>query len=160
MDTVTTRAMSGPECPAVVTVPALLSLARALLDEIAADPAARERLRELVGDSRPDPFTNTTAAFTVATLAGELGRSERSIRAAIARGELEAVKRGRGWLVTSDAVERWASASAPRGQRPRGSRSIRRGGKGPMSRALNGGNLMAQALEREQCEDDYSHDHE
>ena len=46
--------------------------------------------------------------YTPATLAAELGRTPRAIRAAIARGELDAVKRGRGWVIPADAVERWA----------------------------------------------------
>ncbi len=72
-------------------------LLTALLDELAGDPVALARLRELVGERADQSALLTPApAFTVATLAAELGRSERSIRAAIARGELEAVKRGRG----------------------------------------------------------------
>ena len=52
-------------------------LVTALLDEIAADPAALERLRELVGhDSRQDLAPNPAPAYTPRTLALELGRSE------------------------------------------------------------------------------------
>ena len=85
-------------------------LSRALLDELAGDPVALERLRELVG-YRDDAVSSVPApAYTVATLAAELGRTERSIRAAIARGELEAVKRGRGYVISADAVADWARA--------------------------------------------------
>ncbi len=56
-----------------------------------------------------DPVT-LAPAYTVPTLARELGRTERSIRAAIARGELAAVKRGRGYVISGDAVAAWATA--------------------------------------------------
>jgi hypothetical protein len=76
------------------------------------------------------------AVYTPATLAAEIGRSPRSIRAAIARGELPAVKRGRGWVIGADAVAAWAggesSASAALGRPRRRARS----GPGPMARAL------------------------
>jgi excisionase family DNA binding protein len=110
-------------------------LARALLDELAGDPAAVERLRELVAPVPPDPSPGAVA-YTPRTLAAELGRSERSIRAAIARGELQAVKRGRGWVIGADAVAAWAHAesSAP-ARRPR-HRGRPRTGPGPMARAL------------------------
>lgn len=114
-------------------------LARALLEELADDPAAIERLRELVGNSPTGPPADSrAAAFTAATLAAELGRSERSIRAAIARGELEAVKRGRGYVIGADAVVAWTQSEGrsisphPDSSRPR----RRRSGPGPMRRAL------------------------
>jgi excisionase family DNA binding protein len=114
-------------------------LARALLDELAGDPVALERLRELVGNLRTDPSTDSPApAYTVATLAMELGRTERSIRAAIARGELQAAKRGRGYVISADAVAAWARA--PIGNRPATVRAYssrrRRSGPGPATRAL------------------------
>lgn len=110
-------------------------LARALLDELAGDPVALARLRELVAVSAPAALV-PTAAYTVATLAVELGRTERSIRAAIARGELLAVKRGRGYVISADAVADWARApgkvAIATSSRPR----RRRSGSGPMRRAL------------------------
>jgi excisionase family DNA binding protein len=115
----------------------LSQLARALIDDLASDPQALERLRALVSDQRPEIGTLMTPAFTVATLATELGRSERSIRAAIARGELQAVKRGRGWVIARDAVAAWARAPIPRSQpRPRSGRPRRRSGPGPATTAL------------------------
>jgi hypothetical protein len=81
-------------------------LARALLDEIAADPAALEQLRGLLEAS--EVTSPPIPAYTVATLAVEIGRTERSIRAAIARGKLAAVKRGRGYMIAGDAVTEWA----------------------------------------------------
>ena len=87
-------------------------LLTALLDELAADPGALYWLRQLVGNLQADPFVDSRApAYTVASLACELGRSERSIRGgAIGRGELEAVKRGRGYVISADAVSVWATA--------------------------------------------------
>jgi excisionase family DNA binding protein len=111
-------------------------LARALLDELADDPVALARLRELVGVAAPDR-DHGAAAYTSRTLAAELGRTERSIRAAIARGELRAVKRGRGYLIAADAIADWSRAS-DRGA-PIGRSSQRRcspSGAGPMRRAL------------------------
>jgi excisionase family DNA binding protein len=58
--------------------------------------------------------STTPVAYTVATLASELDLSERAVRAAIHRGELQAVKRGRIYLVTRDAVEAWAAPDAGR----------------------------------------------
>ena len=108
-------------------------LARALLDELAGDPVALERLRELVAAELP-PAAAPAPAYTVATLAAELGRSERSIRGAIARGELEAVKRGRGYVIGADAVAAWATTPASPTGRPRRPPPRRRGDV--MARAL------------------------
>jgi excisionase family DNA binding protein len=111
-------------------------LALELIEAIAQSPVALERLRELVADTSP-PASASAPAFTPRTLALELGRTERSIRAAIARGELDAVKRGRGYVIGRDAVEAWtrapagASRSSPSSSRPR-----RRPGPGPATRGL------------------------
>ena len=117
------------------------ALAVELVEAIAASPVALERLRELVGRPQTDPFGVTWAlAYTPRTLAVELGRSERSIRAAIARGELEAVKRGRGWVISADAVAAWAAPAAPTNRQRSADFSLqRRSGSGPMSRALKQG---------------------
>ena len=109
-----------------------------LLEELAGNPAALERLRELVGERLDqDPDRTPASAYTVPTLAAELGRSERSIRAAIARGELQAVKRGRGYVIAADAVADWARApTPPTTPRSGPARPPRRPGSGPMARAL------------------------
>lgn len=54
--------------------------------------------------------TRSHAAYTVATLAAELGVSQKAIRCAIGRGELQGVKRGSRWIISSDAVTAWATA--------------------------------------------------
>jgi excisionase family DNA binding protein len=114
------------------------ALARALIDELASDPVALERLRALVGEPmNQHDGASSAPAFTVATLAAELSRTERSIRAAIARGELQAVKRGRGYVISADAVADWARAPIPRSQAPMQSRNPRRRpSPGPATRAL------------------------
>jgi len=50
------------------------------------------------------------SAYTVASLAAELGVSAKSVRCAIARHELQAVKRGSRWIISADAVSEWATA--------------------------------------------------
>ena len=50
------------------------------------------------------------SAYTVASLAAELGVSAKAVRCAIARHELQAVKRGARWIISADAVNEWASA--------------------------------------------------
>jgi excisionase family DNA binding protein len=60
------------------------------------------------------------SAYTVASLAAELGVSDKAIRCAITRRELRAVKRGSRWIISADAVEEWATA--PDGQAARARR--------------------------------------
>ena len=50
------------------------------------------------------------SAYTVASLAAELGVSAKAVRCAIARHELQAVKRGSRWIISADAVSEWATA--------------------------------------------------
>jgi excisionase family DNA binding protein len=83
-------------------------LALALVEGL--DSRALELLAErlaplLAGGPAPD---SGPVAFTVATLAVELGLSERAVRAAIKRGELQAAKRGRSYVIARAAVEAWA----------------------------------------------------
>ena len=63
-------------------------------------------------------------AYTVASLAAELGVSDKAIRCAIARHELRAVKRGSRWIISSDAVN---PERAVRGESGPGAR-LRRSG--------------------------------
>jgi excisionase family DNA binding protein len=74
-------------------------------------------------------------AYTVATLAEELGLSPRVIRGAIQRGELQGVKRGRTYLIARDAVDAWA---APDAGRPRG---VERPSRGRAHRPVMGAAL-------------------
>jgi excisionase family DNA binding protein len=115
-------------------------LVRALVAELASDPVAVEQLRALLEIDSNQQRAAPAPAFTVRSLAEEIGRSERSVRDAITRGELKAVKRGRGYLITAAAVEAWATPTqvrTSRSTRPPVLRDRRRA-RGPMRRALSG----------------------
>jgi excisionase family DNA binding protein len=92
--------------------------ARALLDELRDDPAARDELRRLLG---------TPAVYTPRTLAAELEITPRAVRAAIDRGDLEARRSGRGYVIAAEAVAAWARPPARTRRRaaPRKSRPLR-----------------------------------
>lgn len=63
---------------------------------------------------QPAELNDRNAAYTVASLAAELEVSPKTIRSAIARRELAAVKRGARWLISADAARKWATpADAP-----------------------------------------------
>jgi excisionase family DNA binding protein len=74
--------------------------------------------------------------YTPATLAAELGRSDRSIRAAITRGELKAVKRGRGWVISAQAVAEWTRVRRAERAASLGKPRVR-STRGPVHRALH-----------------------
>ena len=116
------------------------ALLQAIFADLEADPVAREKWRALLGaevDERPAP---SASVYTVQSLAAELGRTSRSIRGAIERGELEAVKRGRGYIISADAVGRWANpVPEAAGQRSAARRPTKtKAPGGPMRRALAG----------------------
>lgn len=72
------------------------------------------------------------AAYTVESLAAAVGLSPKSVRNAIARGDLAAVKRGGRWIVSSAAAERWSEPEADQRYSKRGRRPSRE----PMADAL------------------------
>jgi excisionase family DNA binding protein len=108
-----------------------LNFSEAELDRLA--DLLADRIRARLTEPRVGP-----AAYTPKTLAAELDRTDRSIRAAIARGELQAVKRGRGYVIAAEAVADWARAPANVTSAPTGSPRRRRSRSepGPMRRAL------------------------
>lgn len=71
---------------------------------------------------QPTELYDGHSAYTVASLAAELGVSQKTIRAAIARRELAAVKRGARWVISAESVREWATPSEarPRPRRTRG----------------------------------------
>jgi excisionase family DNA binding protein len=75
-------------------------------------------------------------AYTVASLAAELGVSQKAVRCAITRRELHAVKRGSRWIISAEAVRAWAAASDERRRtgRARGAAAPR--AAGPSLRAV------------------------
>lgn len=82
-----------------------------LLAELRSDPGALAEFRQLLGAG--------PAVYTCATLAAELDCTPRAVRAAIERGELAAVRSGRGWVIASEAVARWATPATVRTKRGR-----------------------------------------
>ena len=76
----------------------------AMIEALRLDREAIEVLRDVL--EIPEPAA-AAQWRTVATLAAELQVSEKVIRNAIARGELEAVKRGNRWFISDEARERW-----------------------------------------------------
>lgn len=60
---------------------------------------------------QPTDLNERVSAYTVASLASELRVSQKTIRCAIGRRELAAVKRGARWLISADAVREWAASS-------------------------------------------------
>jgi excisionase family DNA binding protein len=75
------------------------------------------------------------AAYTVTSLAAELGISQKAIRCAIARHELSAVKRGARWLISADAVREWVTPAEQRTKR-RGTRLAAPRVAGPSLRSV------------------------
>jgi excisionase family DNA binding protein len=90
----------------------------AILASLILDGLSERELGLLAGRLLPhlrrpmeSPDGGAHAAYTVASLAAELGVSQKTIRCAIARRELAAVKRGARWLISADAVRDWAKPS-------------------------------------------------
>jgi excisionase family DNA binding protein len=87
-------------------------LAVAVVEALAADPAASARLHALLATQPTDPPPADPPAYTVDSLAAALNVTARVIRNAIARGELAAVKRGRRWIISGGAVRAWTAGAA------------------------------------------------
>jgi excisionase family DNA binding protein len=84
-------------------------LLAALLDELRNDPAALAELRALLGAG--------PSAYTPKTLAAELGITPRAVRAAIERGDLQAHRSGRGYVIAAEAIAEWATPPTSRRRR-------------------------------------------
>lgn len=81
-----------------------------LLAELQDDPAALAELRVLLGAG--------PSVYSPQTLAAELGITPRAVRAAIERGDLQARRSGRGYVIGADAVAAWAQPRARARRRP------------------------------------------
>jgi len=119
------------------------ALVTALIELLAASPAAMAQLIELLESQRPagEP---AMPAYTVASLAATLGVSPRAVRGAITRGELAAVKRGGRWIISADSVRAWAANDGTAPARRRGVRRDR-----PLGAAialLSGANAVRRSL--------------
>ncbi len=108
-DGATSNGSTGRPLDVVTAAQALASLLlEGLSDHDLADFA--RRLLPHLHEGRPGR-ARAHCAYTVASLADELGVSDKAIRCAITRHELRAVKRGSRWIISADAVEEWATAS-------------------------------------------------
>jgi excisionase family DNA binding protein len=92
-------------------VSAAQTLASLLLDGLSDQDLAvsARRLLPHLQEGQSDR-SGAHSAYTVASLAAELGVSTKAVRCAIARHELQAVKRGSRWIISVEAVREWASA--------------------------------------------------
>jgi excisionase family DNA binding protein len=114
-----------------------MALAALLLDELDDDAlrALARRLAPHLGQLEA-PNQHARIAYTVRSLAAELGLSPKAVRCAIRRGELRAVKRGSRWIIASDAVADWATASEPRRARSGGCPASAPKAAGPSLRSV------------------------
>jgi excisionase family DNA binding protein len=114
-----------------------LTLAQSLVAAIAEDPAALGELRAILGDAVPAIPAHAPAAYTVATLAHDLGVSTKTVRGAIHRGELDAVKSGSRWLISAEAVRAWTDGERKPKARLRRTENVKRSRvEGPSLRAV------------------------
>jgi excisionase family DNA binding protein len=90
-------------------------LARALLDELAGDAAALERLRELVAPSPPDPAPQLLTVNDAATV---LRCHPRTVRRRIAAGVLTAVREQDRVVIRADDLDRYIARLERSGPRP------------------------------------------
>lgn len=89
-------------------------LGTALLEQL--EEADLDRLAELLAPrlaGRPPAAEAGPAGYTVARLAAEVGLSGKTIRGAIHRGELRAVRRGSSYVIAADAVAEWLTPDDP-----------------------------------------------
>lgn len=109
-------ATAGQISSATSPIEALASLILNGLSDRDLDVLARRLVPRL--HQPAEKLGHERAAYTVASLAAELGISQKAIRCAIARHELVAVKRGARWLISADAVREWVTpAEQPRKRR-------------------------------------------
>jgi excisionase family DNA binding protein len=102
-------------------------LARALLDEIAADPAALAQLRELMAVPVPEPaqgVVSVPALLTVAATAKVLGVSPDTLRRRIAEGAVPAVTDHGRTMVRADDLRSYIDGLERIGQRPGRARRV------------------------------------
>jgi excisionase family DNA binding protein len=99
-------------------------LARALLDELAGDPAALEQLRELVAPQPPDP---SPQLLTVNDAAKVLACHPKTVRRRIEAGVLTAVREQDRVVIRADDLDRYLARLERSGsRRPRRRAASRR----------------------------------
>jgi excisionase family DNA binding protein len=115
----------------------MTTVAQSIVAAIADDPIALAELRTAIGVASPTTLDAAPLAYTVATLADDLGVSTKVVRGAIGRGELEAVKRGSRWLISVEAVRAWTAGERQPTVRPRRTEGMKRSRVGgPSLRAV------------------------
>lgn len=107
------------------------TLARALLAELDAETldALADLLAPRLADRLGDHDDAPRIGYTIASLAADLGVSAKTVRGAVHRGELPAVRRGSRYVIAADAAQAWIAASTdgPAPRRPRARAGQRRG---------------------------------
>jgi excisionase family DNA binding protein len=93
-----------------------------LLDVVERDEELRARLRALVADDGSRPSADGPLFFSVADVVERSGLSEKTVRRAIAEGELPASKVRHRLLVAADDLETWVRAGRGRRRRVSASR--------------------------------------
>lgn len=115
----------------------MTTVAQSIVAAIADDPVALVELRKAIGVAAPTALDTAPLAYTVATLADDLGVSTKVVRGAIQRGELKAVKRASRWLISAEAVHAWTDGKHQPTYRPRRTESVKRSRVGgPSLRAV------------------------
>lgn len=86
------------------------------LREALADPTMRAEVRALLDglEGSAAPAAPARTLHSVRSLAAEVGKSERTIRRAIAVGELPATRRAGQWTMTVEDVTAWARSGGTR----------------------------------------------
>ena len=111
--------------------------AQSIVAAIAEDPVALAELRAVIDTASSIVSGDTPLAYTVSTLAADLGVSTKTVRGAISRGELKAVKRGSRWFISAEAVRAWTNGEwGPTARPQRTGASKRPRCDGPSLRAV------------------------
>jgi len=96
------------------------------------DAATLDRLADLLAPRLAERLPDREEArigYTIASLAADLGVSAKTVRGAVHRGELPAVRRGSRYVIAADAAQAWiaASTAGPAVRRSRARGGQRRG---------------------------------
>jgi len=115
----------------------MTTLAQSFVAAIVEDPVALAELRVHLDADGPALPSDAPLAYTVATLADSLGVSAKVVRGAIRRRELDAVKSGRRWLISTEAARAWTAGEHQPTTRPRRMENVKRArAGGPSLRAV------------------------
>jgi excisionase family DNA binding protein len=116
-------AFDGHALPQLDSASPVAALVSAIVDGLSDRDLGVLARRLLPHLGQPTAQDGGHRAYTVASLAAELGVSQKTIRSAIARRELAAAKRGARWVISAESVREWATPSEAR-PRPRRTRDV------------------------------------